>query len=457
LNRKLLSNSLLNVASGLSSAAYSVVLPIALASKLPPSSLSAWTIVMMPAAYTALFTAGIQSVIAQRVSHAVSTGDHGASHAVTRHASILMWMAAGVFCTCAALVSLTLPRIYSSIPEHLHPDAQWAFFIYAVGQSTAIPLAAITGYFFGIQNNVPVALHALGSRIAMIAAILLASSTQSLTRMSTVASTAAIVAAALLYGRYRARVQHHPAASPPAGEVAGSSSDILTLAKDCMPISIWAVATFLIYGGTSTIASLSDLPNFPAYTIGVGISLMLLGLQSAAFSTLIPHVAQIRQTTGPSQLPKVLEAAALASVVMSVSALVGVAWLGERVLTAVLSTIPAQRILDYLIPLLVGNAIRLIGLPYSNSLIGLGLQSKITSTPLVEAGVTIAAALLLGNRFGSTGVAWSLAFGGAASVAMHALVNMPATFEQLPLSRVRVLVLPLLAVGAVSLGVVALA
>jgi O-antigen/teichoic acid export membrane protein len=296
-----------------------------------------------------------------------------------------------------------------------------------------------------------VAANAVIGRALMVGGIYVVSSAQSLTLMSVAASACAIAANGALYLSYRRVRAAAMRGRGVAGAILDRREELMSVAKECVPLSVWAIATFAIYGGTSTISSLLDFSHFAAYTIAVGISLVFLGLHSAAFSTLIPHVAHTQKAHGPAALVSLLRIATTISVAISCAALIGTMLVGDTAVAWMVPAMASHDIMSYLLPLLVGNAIRLVGLPYSNALVGLGLQSRITRTPLVEAGVTLIAALVLGLRFGATGVAWSLCVGGLASIAMHVTFNVRITHDSLPVTAMRVLLLPLGAVLAASI------
>jgi O-antigen/teichoic acid export membrane protein len=450
LNIRVLYNAGLNVLAGVSSALFSVAVPMLLAPRLTPVALVIWSIIMMPAAYTAVFTLGIQSVVARRVAVARAEGELSMLHATVAAALRLMTIAALLYLALLGLATALLGQIYPAIPDELSADAKMAFLAFGAGQATLIPTAAVVGYFYGLQDNAPVAANVVIARLLMAAGIYGASTSMSLTAMSVTATLVLVVANAILFIWYERARRLTMAPIRSRGMEPAHRTEMVSLARECVPVSVWAIATFLIYGGTSSVASVLAFESFAAYSIAVGISLMLLGLHSAAFSTLIPYVAEAQKVEGRAALSRILDMATILSLVLSCSALLLVALIGHEVLALLLPTMGSHDVMSYLVPLLVGNAVRLVGLPYSNALMGLGLQAKILATPWVEAGVTLLASIGLGLTFGAMGVAWSLACGGLASVAMHAALNVRATADHLPISALRLLIIPVVTVLTVT-------
>jgi O-antigen/teichoic acid export membrane protein len=444
---RLVRNAALNVVSGGSAAVFTIVLPVLLASTLSPVALSVWTVVLQPAAYTALFTLGIQSVIARHVAMLGNTARSVAAEPLLGGAWRLMWIAAAVYVVVFICFAGLLARIYPAIPAELVADARWAVLLFALAQATTVPVSVISGYFFGIQDNLPVAVHAMLSRLLMAIGVIAVSSLHRLAVMSAAGGLLAVAANAALLAYYR-RHRRRGSAEDVETIPPHSGASAWALMRECGPISIWAVVTFAIYGGSSTIASVVDMPDFAIYSVASGISLLLVGFHSAAFSTLVPHIADMLRGQGKAALAPVVHRASLLSAMMSAVLLLCASVLGPPMVRLLITKMPSGPLIACLMPLMLGNAIRLVGLPYANALVGLGAQRRVTGTAVLEAMVTLLAALVLGRWFGVEGVAWSIGVGGIASLAMHYFVNIRITRDLMALDRNRVMLVPLLIVCA---------
>jgi len=440
LTSKLLSNAALNVIAGASAAAFLILVPALVSNKVSAEALSAWAVIMQPLAYVAPFTLGIQSVVARNVAVQLARDDPGEMHRVVAAAAQMMWIAAALYLGLFLVVSLALRSIYPAMPANLVDPARIALFVFALGQFVYIPLAAVSGYFLGLQKNGPVAANMVACRVLMAVAIVLLAADGALALMSSAATLASLAAAAWLWIHYRSVRAGHAAPSPQSFQSVRHSRR--QMFSECLPISVWALASFAIYGGSNTVASVFDFRAYGTYTIAAGLSLLVLGLHTAAFSTLIPHVATLSVTQDARAIAHVTQRATYLSTLISLVSTVGVLVLTPALLPLVTRTIRWEELTVYLVPLLFGNALRLVALPYSNTIVALGLQGQIVMTPILEASTVLLAAILLGYWHGAMGVAWSLALGAIVSLAIHGLKNVPRLNTRIPVSGAKVILVP---------------
>lgn len=437
---KLLSNAMLNVAAGASSAAFLILVPVLVSNKVSPQALSAWAVIMQPLAYVAPFTLGIQSVVARNVAMQSARNDPREMHHVVNLATRMMWWAATLYLLLFSCVSLVLPAIYPEIEGRILDSVRVALFLFAAGQFIYIPIAAISGYFLGLQNNVPVAANMVISRFLMGILIVFLASEAAFVSMSGAAALASILSGLMLWFHYVARRRAEFPSFPKAAEPEVDSRKLLL--RECLPISIWALASFAIYGGSSTVASILDFPSYGVFTIAVGLSTLVLGLHSAAFSTLIPHVASLSVSGDPASIAGLTQRATFVSTVISALSTWIILLITPFLLGWVTTRIEWKELCSFLLPLLLGNALRLIALPYSNTIVALGLQARILSTPLAEASAVMLGAIVLGSAFGAIGVAWALPIGALISLCIHGLRNIPDLAANIPVKSRGVIFLP---------------
>lgn len=430
---RLVVNAALNVLTGVSSAGFAFLVPLLLSHRVDAAVLSIWSIVLQTSAYVAPFTFGIQSVLSRHVAIANErTGAQLESRDTVAVALRMLCLAALVYLGFGLTVAWALDRIYPALPLGHVAEARIAFGLYVTGQATLIPAAGLVGYFFGVQRNVTVTVNMVGSKLLAGVAIVGGANSLGLPIASGVAAIVTVAFSLALYQRYTSSAVTTSSHTDPAAAIRKVQAQLL---RECLPISVWALATFLIYGGSTSIASLVDFPRFPAYAMAFGVSMLLLGLHSAAFGPFIPHVAVVAERGGNLAVARALIRASLLSALISVATVIAFAIFGT---TAVRLLVPSgyeSLVATLLTILLIGNSVRLIGLPYSNTLIALGLQGRILWTPVIEAGTTFGTAILLGTSYGLIGVAWSMAIGGMVSVLLHFVVNMPATRYSVPAAR----------------------
>lgn len=449
---RLAANAALNLVAGLSTAVFAFAVPVALAHRLTPAELSVWSIVLQASAYVAPFTLGIQSVMSRvvAVNHCSDSTMHQSRLAVDAGLRLL-GIAAAAYALIAIVAAMCLHRIYPDLPAAHLSVARWTLLLYCLGQATLIPAAAVAGYFFGLQRNVVVTANVVGGRLAT-AAVIVALATH--LPMPVTAALAALVTAVFsltLHRQFLRAVRAGAGHRHPADDAQRSNTSA-EIFRECLPISVWAIATFFIYGGTSTVASWIDFNGFPAYVMASGAAMLLLGLHSAAFGPFIPHFAVTAERGGPAAATRSLIRASLVSSGISASVVLAFVLFGPAVVAWLVPAAYKAQTVQLLGLLLLGNSVRLIGLPYANALIALGLQGKILWTPVIEAGLTFCASIALGSRLGLAGVAAAMAVGGGASVLVHFLINMRVTAAALPVPRARLAAASVLPV-AVAWGI----
>jgi O-antigen/teichoic acid export membrane protein len=434
MRNRLAVNAALNVLTGVSSAVFAFVVPVLLSHRIDSSGLSIWSIVLQTSAYVAPFTFGIQSVLSRHVAVAHERADSGHRESLETMTVALRMLgfAAMAYLVLGLAAAWALDRIYPALPSDRLTEARIAFGLYIVGQATLIPAAGLAGYFFGVQRNLVVTLNVIGSKLLAGAAIVLGADWLGLPIASGLAAAVTAGFSLALYRRYISSVATIKRSGAP---LAAMRQVRAQLVRECVPISVWALATFLIYGGSTSLASLVDFAGFPAYAMASGMSMLLLGLHGAAFGPFIPHVAVVAERGGGRAVTEALSRASMLSALISVTTVAAFALFGEATISLLVPREYRPNVTDLLTILLIGNSVRLIGLPYANTLIGLGMQGKILWTPVIEAGAAFGAAIVLGGHYGLVGVAWSMTIGGVASVLVHLVVNMRVTRDAVPEAR----------------------
>jgi O-antigen/teichoic acid export membrane protein len=431
-------NAALNVLTGVSSAGFAFVVPVLLSHRIDSSGLSIWSIVLQTSAYVAPFTFGIQSVLSRRVAvaHERAGSGHRELLETMTVALRMLSLAAMAYLVLGLAAAWALDRIYPALPSDRLTEARIAFGLFIVGQATLIPAAGLAGYFFGVQRNLVVALNVIGSKLLAGSVIVFGADSLGLPIASGLAAAVTAGFSVALHSRYISSVATIKRSGDP---LAAMQQVRVQLVRECVPISVWALATFLIYGGSTSVASLVDFVGFPAYAMASAISMLLLGLHGAAFGPFIPHVAVVAERGGGQAVAAALSRASMLSALISVTTVAAFALFGEATISLLVAREYQPAVTTLLTILLIGNSVRLIGLPYANTLIGLGMQGKILWTPVIEAGVAFGAAIVLGGHYGLVGVAWGMAIGGVASVLVHLVVNMRVTRDAVPAARTALL------------------
>jgi O-antigen/teichoic acid export membrane protein len=434
MNSRLAVNASLNVLTGLSSAGFALIVPVLLSHRIEPAELSIWSIILQSSAYVAPFTFGIQSVLSRHIAVAQERAISGQCESLCAMAVALRMLLYAAICYLflGLTAALVLDLIYPSLPADRLTTARLAFGIYIVGQASLIPAAGLAGYFYGLQRNIVVTLNVVSSKLLAGVAIVVGTGSLGLLAASGLAAAVTATFSMALYRQYMTTAAVTSRGGPSYEEKSKIQAQLI---RECMPISVWAVATFLIYGGSTSVASLVDFSAFPAYALASGMSMLLLGLHSAAFGPFIAHVAVVAERGGGEAIGRALLQASIVSALISVTTVAAFALFGATAVRVFVPDHYNSNVMQLLPILLIGNTVRLIGLPYSNTLIALGMQSKILWTPVIEAGATLGAAIALSGHYGLVGVAWSITIGGVISTLAHLGANMRVTQVAIPAAR----------------------
>ena len=432
-SRQLILNAAANILSGVFGAVSSIVIPFTLAHRLPADQFAVWSVIFHASAYTALFTLGLQSVVAQRVAASYASDDASGIAGTLRATGQLAAITTIAYLLLAVGAAVALPDLYPSIPQSLMHIARWSLLSYAFGLASTLLTVGAQGYFAGLGRTQITASAIIPNRLLMIVAAWLASSDGALLPVAMslgVVLLSGSVHQLLVLSSDRRRASPS-ITSGPIGPLRRS------LLSDCAPLSLWSFATFLIYGGTTTIVSAFDYSALPAYSLAVSLSGLLLGLLGTAFAPMITFVSSRSHHATPNDMQLILERFTAYAAAASLVTLLGVVLLGRTILEHVLPVTYAEPTWQLVTLQIAANSIRLLMLPYSNLVIAYKQQNRILTTPLIEAVTTFGAALVLAPHMGAVGVAIAMVCGACASLLHHFCWNMPALSSSIPVHRRR--------------------
>lgn len=452
--RQFASNSFANVVTGVFGAIASIAIPFVLARRLSTDEFAVWSVVSQAAGYTALFTIGLQSVVAQRVATALAEHNKGDIDQLLATTLQISGVAAFLYLILASVAAMALPIVYPAIPQELISSSRWSMLAYSIGLAGTILAVPSQGYFSGTGRTLRTARALIPNRVFLIFAAWAASS---LGNVLTVAVCLGIVLLAGTIHQLCLLRTDRPQTPLADSSSHSAQSDIRRVVlRDCTPLAIWSIATFLIYGGTTTVVSLFDYTQLPSYALATSVSGLLLGLLTSALAPMIAYVAGQSRTERTATATATLQRFTCYTVVASFLALVGTLALGKPLLTMALPTQYVHSTWQFACGLVASNSIRLLMLPYSNLVVASQQQRRIFRTPIIEATVTFGTAVALVPVLGASGAVIAMVAGSCASILHHFFWNMPALEADLPIDRLRFgryLLLPSIALTAATVSI----
>ncbi len=422
--RHIIKNSIANVATGFSIALTSVVVPPVLARTLSPLEFGAWALVLQIAGYVKVLDLGIQAALGRFVAYHLARRDRPSARDFASNAFTLLALAATVGIAGILVASLYLRNLFPQIPPRLVESTSLTLEIVGVTAAMGLPASAFRGLLIGIERNELVALIAAPTGLMLSAALIAVA----VTRHSIVylAITFAVITLPS-YGAYfvvsRRYTQIHIA------PFLFRPTVIRETLSYCGSTMIWTVAMLLISGLDVAIVGRVDFRHVAVYAACVTPITILGGTQNALFGPMLQVGARYFAQGLTDKLTELLERAMRISVLITLAYVIPLFALSHRILLAWLGGWYADEGTAILRLLLAGHALRLVATPYATLLLATGQHRRARIPPIVESGTNVAAAILLGIKFGAVGVACGVIVGAIFGQLMNLFYNFPRTPE----------------------------
>jgi len=451
----ILRNSGANLLRIVASALVALLVPPFLVRALSSETYATWILVLQLSFFVNYLEFGFQSAVGRSVARAGELKDEVAQNRVVVTALALMGSIATFGLLLLALLAWQLPALFVDVPAHLLADARLTLLLVGGSLALALPGTVFGGVFVGLQRSevlvgITVLCRVLGA-VLTVGAVWLHCG---ITGMGAALAASNLLLALLGYLACRSLV--------PTLHLTSASLDRrvgLELLNYCFSLSIWSLSMLLISGLDTTIVGYFDFQAVGYFGVAVTLTNLLIQVQSALFSATMPVAAVLEAQQNTAGLNRLL----LNSTRYGVFSVLVVA--APLVIAAhpLLELWVGREYADHAAPLLrmlvVGNAVRLSGLPFSNLLIGIGQQRQVVLTPLAEGGVNLCVSVLAASHLGAIGATVGTLCGALVSIGLLSLYNLPriaelslapATFVREGLLRPLACGIPLLGTGLVA-------
>jgi O-antigen/teichoic acid export membrane protein len=443
-----------NVVNGMSGAVIAVVVPPFLTKALSPEAYGAWALTLQMGTYVALFGFGLQVAVGRFIAHYEARGDIERRDGIVATAFWTLTASAAVgfaiLVGLAANVQMLVPKLSADILR----ETQLAIILVALALAANLPASVFAAVFIGRQESKVAAVIQGSGRLAIAAGLIAVGPFGNIALLGLVYVCVSACTIAALWYAWRTRTL------APTVRFALTSRKYLSELWDfCVSITLWSLAMLLVNGLDLIIVGRFDYQATAYYAVSIALMSLVVGTLSSLSNALVPAAARIPDADRATALPDLLlrSTRLIAGLALLIAAplifapdIVLGLWLGSGY-AAQASTILAI--------LAVAALLRNTMLPYVTIAIGLGEQKRMTRTPLVEAGVTLALSLLLARQYGVIGVAAAKIAGGAVGVLLmlrqHVLEEQLGGMRRLAFLRETAL-RTLWAGGAVAVGMGAL-
>ncbi len=432
--RKILQGSASNVGRVILSMLIALVLPPLLVHRMAPAEYSAWVLILQCSAYINLLDLGLQTAIGKFVAEYDAADDRMGSSRILSTSFAILWVSALFGALGIVFVTWRVPQLFRQMPSSLVGEVRIGILVVGLSAVMALPFSAFLATFTGLQRYGFPAILAMAGKLlssAALAVLLLMHGT-----LVQLAWVMGVFNAGTALGQFfgwrkyaRDRVEF-------AFKLIERKTAV-RLAKYGSVLSIWTVATLFISGLDIIIVGHYDYKNTGYYGIASAVTNFMLLVIGGLFGPLVPAVSSLQSGRTPAQIGeltiKATRYCALLVCLFGLPLLLGAypvlrLWVGHDY---------AIRSALFLQILMLGNAIRQLGSPYSLVVIATGKQHLATIAGVAEAIVNIAVSIYLVQKVGAIGVAIGTLIGAFVSMGLHLLVSMRYTEATISLSRRR--------------------
>jgi O-antigen/teichoic acid export membrane protein len=430
--RKILQGSASNLARVALSVVVSLVLPPLLVHRMNTDEYGAWVLILQIGGYINLLDLGLQTAIGKFVAEYDALGDKLAAARTLSSTFAILCASASVGAMAIGVIAWQVPRIFHQMPTHLIPGVRAGFLLIGWSMAFSLPFGAFLAAFTGLQRyGFPTALSISSKALsaAGLAGLLLIHS-----NLVEMALWLAIVNVATALGQLFGWRRFTRRSVGFAFQLVNRAS-VTRLIRYGAVLSIWSIAALLISGLDMVIVGHYDFKNTGYYGIATTVTNFMVVLIGSIFGPLLPAVSSLQVGRTAEEIGRMIVSStrycALLLCLIGLPLVLGAypllrLWVGQEY--AVHSWL-------FLQVLILGNAIRQLGYPYSLAVIATGKQHLATLAAIAEAAVNITVSIYLVQRIGAVGVAIGTVVGALVSVAMHLTISIKLTSSAISISR----------------------
>lgn len=421
--RRYLRNAGANAARVIASALIALLLPPILIQTLPPASYNTWLLVLQLAAYVGYLELGVQSAMSRFVAHEVELNRVDELSRVMSSALFLMTGVAVAGMLLSLGLAGVMPYVFSDIPRDLRGDTRLAVVLVGMSVATGFPAAVLSGAYMGLRRyEIPAGILVTGKLLgaALVATAALVTGSMRLMAVSmTLANLASHALLWLVYDRSRFRV--------PLGRSWVSWRAMRAVLQHCGSLQVWTLGTILVSGLDLTIVGIWDF-DAVAYFAIAALAVSFVGqLQGSVISVLMPEAAALHARRAQEALGRMLVRFTRYGTLVLLAAGVPLFLGAEPLLTLWVGSDFATHASPLLRVLLVANTIRLMSLPYSILLVGVGEHGRVWFSPIAGGVVNAAVSVAATMAYGAIGAALGTLVGGILETGLHVVYNLPRT------------------------------
>jgi O-antigen/teichoic acid export membrane protein len=420
---RIIKNAFANVARGSASGLVAVLLPPFLTRILSQDAYGTWLLILQLSAYVGFLDFGIQTAVGRFVAHANELQDFKQRDSIVSTSLAILTGSGLIAMLGITALAWQLPNIFRGMPQVLHHDARLALLFVGGALAISLPFSVFGGIFIGIQRyDVPAWIIGISRLFGGVFAVLLAQLTHSIAWMGFGMGFATIGSAFAQYLAHKKVSSNIKISLPLVSKKTGQE-----ITSFCFGISVWTLGALLVSGLDITIVGFLEYKSVAYYTLAVTLTNLVVQLQGAVFSVLIPSAAILSAREDKVGLGRLLINSTRYSMLLllltGVPLIIGAQW----ILRLWLGAEYASHTTILLQILVLANIVRLSGLPYANLVIAVGQQRLIVLSPILEGISNFIFSVVLTIYLGAIGTALGTLLGAFVSIGFHFSYNMRRT------------------------------
>ena len=430
--RKFLQGSASNILQIFVSMAIAMVLPPLLVHRLQSPEYGAWVLILQCSGYISLLDFGLQTAVGKFVAEYDAMNDRQSSSRILSSSVVILCISALAGAIVLSAITWCVPQLFHQMPVYLIGDVRLGILVIGLSTAALLPFGAFLAVFTGLQRyGFPTVLSIVSKVLssACIAVVLLMRG--NLVQLSWVIGGFNLMTAIGQFIGWK----KYASDRMDFGWTMADRGTASRLAKYGGVLSIWLIAGLLISGLDILIVGHYDFKNAGYYGIAASVTNFVLLIIGGVFGPLVPALSALQAGENRSKVGVLtLRSTRYCALIISLFGLplcfgaypLLKLWLGREY--AIHSAIFLQM-------LILGNAIRQLGLPYSLAVVATGKQHLATIAGVAEALTNICVSLYLVQRVGAIGVAIGTVVGAFVSVALHLGLSMKYTQSTIRVSR----------------------
>ena len=430
--RKILQGSVSNVLRVVVSMLIALVLPPLLVHRLEPAEYGAWVLILQCGAYISLLDFGLQTAVSKFVAEYDTINDRQSNSRILSSSFIILCLSAMVGAAVISVIAWRVPQLFHQMPIYLVGEVRSGILVIGLSSAFALPFGAFLAVFTGLQRyGFPTLLSLISkllSSAGLAALVLMHGKLVQLCFVIGVFNVATAIGQFIGWKRFaKDRVDF--------GWRMANRAISSRLLKYGGIVSIWLMAGLLISGLDIVIVGHYDFRNTGYYGIAASVTNFLLMIIGGIFGPFLPAVSSLQAGQNQLQIGELtVKSTRYCALLLSLFGLPLIfaayplmkLWVGHAY---------ASQSVVFLQVLVVGNAIRQLGFPYSVAVLATGKQHLATIAGVAEAVVNVSVSMYLVQHIGAVGVAIGTVVGAFVTVGLHLTLSMKYTQSTIGMTR----------------------